>query len=512
MIKLTATRPGHGLPIGWHRSFLGQFFGNADSKGLYTGWPGPVPDAYSHLGFVGLTFVAFRSNDLEEPLLSKVFRTPSEDQSWSGPSFDSPTDDENSGRESALIRTHTARESTANTTQTATSDDMNNRPRTAAKSPRRRSNSVCIQPDEVVEPSEGPAPKTQERRYSDHHSHTPHVRAEEHHGGSETNHGERTHNKRRMRHSTGSPPPRRNRHQYFMETTNTDELPDSSVFHDYDDTATDLPDLNSEKPRYKTRTHRRRSSATSTLSTQSDSLPRAPSPPRRDVPDAPSTPSPSPRKLRRRATAPTSPSSSGRFRSLSPIADYRSMVGDSSVPPFSPEFPEFPSMSTVDPAFYPNYPPSSPPPQASWSGYPPSSVPSTPRSPASTISYSSRPSSLSTHATTVEEDIVENINGEFTVERVRSVSDTPEGRYYKIRWATTWESKTSMRNATESGKYKVKEILESTYVNGKGLYRVRWEDTWEPATEIGDIDPVRAFLSDAPMGRREHGRRRTSFA
>ncbi|KAJ6259002.1 hypothetical protein Dda_5897 [Drechslerella dactyloides] len=509
-------RPGHGhlpsLPVGWHRFFLGHFFGDATSrsKGLYSGWPGPVPDAYTCLGFVGLTFVAFRAKGLDDADISQSFRTPREDQSWTGPTFNDDSDSD-SGRNSALTRTNIGSITRAHRHTPSTPPDTGNmdhvqQKSTSPKSPRRHTEG--IQPDEVVEPSDGSGVQRERpsRRHSEHHhsSYASQARA----GGYEESPSS---NKRRMRHSTSNATQGRSRRQYFMETTNTDELPDSNVFDDFDDIATDLHPMSAEKPpRYKVRGGRRRNSANSTLSTQSDSMPRAPSPPRSDLPNLPETPSP--RKLRRRTTAPTSPSSSNRFRSLSPIADYRSTMGDASVPPFSPEFPP---MSTLDPAFYPlpnTYPQTPTASHVSWSGsgYTSPVYPPTPRSPSSTVSYSSRQSSRTAPGTTAEEDIVENINGEFTVASIRSFSDSPEGRFYKVWWADTWETKASMRTATESGKYKVQEIVESTYVNGKGLYRVRWKDTWEAAQEIGDIEPVRMFWNDSQAGRREPVRRRTS--
>ncbi|KAF3918434.1 hypothetical protein ABW21_db0201452 [Orbilia brochopaga] len=498
----TGARPGYGhlpsLPVGWHRLFIGHFFGDASSrsKGVYSGWPGPVPDAYTCLGFVGLTFAVVRPKDLNDASLSQSFRTPQEDQSSTGPSFDSDSDSD-SGRDSALIRTTHGHMHTPSTPPDT--GDINHGRRTPAspRSPRRHS--AGIQPDEVIEPSDGPGiqRERQGRRHSEHHhsSYASQARAEGYEGSPSSN-------KRRMRHSTSGATQGRSRRQYFMETTNIDELPDSGVFDDFDDIATDLHPMNAEKPRYKVRGNRRRNSANSSLS----DVPRAPSPPRSDLPNVPETPPP--RKLRRRTTAPTSPSSSDRFRSLSPIADYRSTLGD----PFSPEFPPMPNL---DPSFYPlptTYPQTPTASHVSWSGsgYTSPVYPPTPRSPSSTVSYSSHVSSRTAPGTTAEEDIVENINGEFKVDSIRSFSDSPEGRYYRVRWTDTWETKASMRTATESGKYKVQEVVESTYVGGKPLYRVRWKDTWESAQEIGDIEAVRMFWNDGQAGRREQFRRRTS--
>ncbi|KAF3907546.1 hypothetical protein AA313_de0202484 [Arthrobotrys entomopaga] len=450
---LRSTGQPASLPIGWHRWFLGLFFG--DTKGVYTNWPGPVPDAYSCLSFLGLTFTKFQQRD-DEPCWTKNLRVPGKDQSWTGPVLEATTDDETSDTKLAVIIETTE---TQDFRKPRTPSPPRKKQHESPRLRRRHTVSVSIQPDEVVEPSDGlgskgeePAQPTARDGFPDHQAERP---------------------RRRERRSTNGIHGR-NQRQYFMETTATNEPPDSSVF---DETASEFIPLQTESPRYKARKPRRRSSMNSSVSTQSDSLPRAPSPPREGFSDINIPATPSPRKSQRRTSGPSSPASSTRFRNLSPINDYniRGDLSDSYMPT--------PDSSS----------------QVSWSGYASPPLPPMPSSPGSTLSYSSRQSFLSTPPSTIDE-VVENVNGEFTVKLIRSVSDTPEGRYYKVRWANTWESKASMRAATESGKYTVKEILESRYVNGKGLYHARWEDTWESEQELGDIEPVRAFWS----GERRH--------
>ncbi|KAF3930449.1 hypothetical protein ABW20_dc0106048 [Dactylellina cionopaga] len=467
---LTPGGQSASLPLGWHRWFLELFFG--EPKGVYTNWPGPVPDAFSPLSFLGLTFVTSQSKD-EKPIWHQNLRVPGEDQSWTGPSVETSIEEELMDEKSAVIKA----DEDSSPSQ-STEKEQQEKPK-----PSRR-HSVGIQPDEVIEPSDARAQRQEEqsRRNSD-NAHYSTVRSD----GFQEHQREKP--KRRARHSTNSMPGRHPR-QYFMETTSTDGLPDSSVFDTLDDTKSELSSSKAEKPRYKTRKPRRRSSPSSNVSSQSlhsqtEGLPRAPSPPPsvENVPDVPVTPSP--RKARRRASAQTSPSSSSRFRDLSPIIDYHPRDSSTSY------------MDTPDSS------------EVSWSGYASPPLPPTPRSPSSSVSYSSR-NSYSTTSTSAAEDIVENINGEFTVKLIRSVSETTEGRYYKVRWANTWETKSSMRSSTESGKYKVREVLESRYVNGKGLYHVRWKDTWESEKVIGDIEAVRVFWKESAAGRQESSRRKSS--
>ncbi|EPS44000.1 hypothetical protein H072_2015 [Dactylellina haptotyla CBS 200.50] len=445
------------LPRGWHRWFLALFFGEA--KGVYTNWPGPVPGASSCLSFLGLTFTRARAQD-DDPSWTENLRVPGEDRSWSGSTLDPVTDDEESDPKLAVIRTPEEKPTLITPERV---------PR--GKYTHRRHRSEGIQPDEVIEPADNLASSEQLRRKSE--------QLPDSRDGASDHHDEKP--KRKSRHSASSSTTGRNQRQYFMETTTTDEPPDSSVF---DETTSEFIPSHTERARYKTRKSRRRSSLNSSVSNQSgishtDSLPRAPSPPLEEIPPIQMTPSP--RKGRRRASGPASPSSSARFRNLSPIADYQ-MRAESSSDSYIPT----PDSSS----------------QTSWSGYASPPLPPMPTSPSSTLSYSSRQSFLS-NPTSAGDEIFENINGEFTVRMIRSVSETEEGRYYKVRWASTWESKSSMRAATESGKYTVKEILESRYVNGKGLYRVRWKDTWESEQELGDIEPVRDFWTESGPRRRE---------
>ncbi|KAK6363764.1 hypothetical protein TWF730_001180 [Orbilia blumenaviensis] len=473
------------LPIGWHRRFLVCFFGDPNAKGLYTSWPGPVPDLFICLGFLGLTFVRLQSED-EAVDWIKYFRIPGKDKSWTGPTLEALTDDESSDANLVVIKA---------TVDSLASQYVEEKYEYEKKKPRSpRCHSEGIQPDEVVEfdiEPQDPRPQKPTRRHSDHH---PNHRRDEF---SE-------HRKRQPRYSMSSVPARggfegRNHTQYFMETTSTDELPDSSAFNTYDtfdtfdDTATEFTPL-PENPRYRARRNMRRSSMNSSISSrsvQSDSTPMAPPPLHENSADIPS-----PHRFRRRTNSHTSPTSpSNRFRSLSPIADYHPR--------------RVPSPTNTEPMYYQSessYMPTQESSNTSWSEYTPPVQPA-PRSPGSTISYASSQSYVPGSAP----EAIENVNGDFTVQTVRSFSESAEGRFYKVRWANTWESKTSMRTATESGKYTVKEILESKYVNGKGLYHVRWKDTWELEQELGDIDPVRVYWEDVAAGRRPQGHRQ-SFA
>ncbi|KAF3932302.1 hypothetical protein ABW19_dt0206319 [Dactylella cylindrospora] len=136
-----------------------------------------------------------------------------------------------------------------------------------------------------------------------------------------------------------------------------------------------------------------------------------------------------------------------------------------------------------------------------WSSYPiPSSLPPLPPSPSSAFSYVSRPSYPSSPPSPTLDEITENINAEFTVNSILSVSDTPNGRFYKVRWMDTWESKASLRRATDFGKYKVQDTLEWKYIHGKKLYHVRWEDTWEAEQDIGEIQAVQVFWEQMATG------------
>ncbi|KAK6531481.1 hypothetical protein TWF281_008286 [Arthrobotrys megalospora] len=477
------------LPLGWHRRFLICFFGDPKSKGLYTSWPGPVPGLFICLGFLGLTFIRLQSGD-ERADWIKYFRVPGKDQSWTGPTLEDLTDDESSDPTLAVIRMNVG---------DLAARYAEEKPKHHERVKPSRGQSEGIQPDEVIEfeiePQDANPKKAPTRRHSEHH---PNHRRDEF---SE-------HRKRQPRYSMSSMPARngfegRNHTQYFMETTSTDGLPDSSAFNNtfdtfdtFDDTATEFTPL-PENPRYRARRNMRRSSMNSSASTrsvQSDSFPIGPPPPHENPVDIPTTPSP--RKFRRRTSSHTSPTSpSNRFRSLSPIADYHPR--------------RVPSPSNTEPVYYrseSSYMPTPDSSNTSWSEYTPP-VPPAPRSPGSTVSYASSRSYVQGSAP----EVIENVNGDFTIQAVRSFSESAEGRFYKVRWANTWESKASMRAATESGKYTVKEVLESTYITGKGLYHVRWQDTWESEQELGDIDPVRVYWQEVAAGHRPQGHRQ-SFA
>ncbi|KAK6356514.1 hypothetical protein TWF718_000873 [Orbilia javanica] len=476
------------LPIGWHRRFLVCFFGNPDSKGLYTTWPGPVPDLFVCLSFLGLTFIRLQSED-EVVDWIKHFRVPGKDQSWTGPTLEDLTDDEAPDADLAVIKLNVC---------DPAPQFVKKKHAHQEKPKHHHGQSEGIQPDEVIEfeiePQDAKPKKTQTRRHSEHH---PNHRRDEF---SE-------HRKRQPRYSMSSMPGRngfdaRSHPQYFMGTTSTDDLPDSSTFNTFDtfdtfdDTATEFTPL-PENPRYRARRNMRRSSMNSGVSTrsvQSDSFVMGPTSPHETPTDTSSLPSP--RRFRRRTNSHTSPTSpTSRFRSLSPIADYHPRRA--------------PSPTNTEPMYYRSDASYMPTPESSnthWSDYTPPAQPA-PRSPGSNVSYASSRSSVPGPAP----EAVENVNGDFTVQAVRTFSESAEGRFYKVRWANTWESKASMRTATESGKYTVKEVLGSTYVNGKGLYHVRWEDTWESEQELGDIDPVRVYWQEVAAGRRPQGHRQ-SFA
>ncbi|KAF3171607.1 hypothetical protein TWF225_002256 [Orbilia oligospora] len=476
------------LPIGWHRRFLICFFGNPNSKGLYTTWPGPVPDLFVCLSFLGLTFIRLQSEN-EAADWIKCFWVPGKDQSWTGPTLEALADEESSDANQAMIKADARGPAPQYVEEKQTR-------REESKSPSGQSEG--IQPDEVIEfdiePQDEKPKKTQTRRHSEHH---PNHRRDEF----------PEHRKRQPRYSMSSMPGRngfeaRNHTQYFMETTSTDGPPDSSAFNTFDtfdtfdDTATEFTPL-PENPRYRARRNMRRSSmnsSTSIRSAQSDSFPISPASPHENPADNPGLPSP--RNFRRRTNSHTSPTSpTNRFRSLSPIADYHPR--------------RVPSPTNTEPVYHRSESSYMPTPESSntnWSDYTPHVQPA-PRSPGSTVSYASSRSYVPGSAP----EAAENVNGDFTVQAIRSFSESAEGRFYKVRWANTWESKTSMRAATESGKYTVKEVLESRYVNGKGLYHVRWQDTWESEQELGDIDPVRVYWQEVAAGRRPQGHRQ-SFA